>query len=287
LHLRPFQLRAPNPLLSLILILFLILFLSLSFHADADETAHARQVTGVTVQLEDLTSTEVRDRVAAGSNIILIPIGGTEQTGPYVALGKHNYRSRVLAEQIAQKLGNALVAPVVSYVPEGAVKPPVAHMRYAGTISISDAAFMSVLEGAARSFRQHGFRTIVLLGDHGGYKQDLEQVAGKLNKEWGSDPTTRVIHLAEYYRLSSAGFDAMLKNRGFSDAEIGAHGGLADTSLTMAVGSNLVRSDKLANSTKPLDGVVGDPSRASAELGQAGVQLIVDGSVAAIRAAMK
>ena len=239
------------------------------------------------VQLEELTSSEVHDRLAAGCNTILIPAGATEQTGPYVALGKHNYRVRLLAEQIAVKLGNALVAPVISYVPEGAISPPVAHMRYTGTISIPDAAFEAMLEGAARSFRQHGFRYIVLLGDHGGYKQDLDQVAKKLNREWANDSRSRVIYLADYYRLSSAGVDGMLKKRGYSDAEIGEHGGLSDTALTMAVDKNLVRSDKLANNLQPLPGVVGDPRRATAELGQAGLQLIVDGSVASLRAAMK
>ena len=266
---------------------FQLCVLVLSSPVYADEASHPAPVPGAAVELEALTSTEVRDRVAAGATTILIPVGGTEQTGPYVALGKHNARARSLAEQIARKLGNTLVAPVVSYVPEGAVSPPVAHMRYAGTISIPDAAFMAMLEGASRSFRQHGFHTIVLLGDHGGYRQDLDQVAQKLNREWAGDRRARVIYMADYYRLSSAGVDAMLKKRGYGDAEIGAHGGLADTALTLAVDSSLVRTDKLSGSTGALEGVVGDPKRASLELGQAGVQLIVDGTVAALRAAMK
>ncbi|PRC92345.1 creatininase family protein [Solimicrobium silvestre] len=250
------------------------------------------KIASSAVQLEELTSSEVRDRLAAGSvnnpiNTILIPIGATEQTGPYVALGKHNFRAKSLADQIAQKLGNALVAPVIAYVPEGSINPPVAHMRFAGTISIPDAAFDAVLEGTARSFKQHGFRYIVFLGDHGGYKKNLERVAQKLNQEWAKDPSSRVIFLSEYYRLSSAGFDAILKKRGFTDVEIGTHAGLADTALTMAIDKNLVRSDAMIHNPKPTehDGVYGDPRRATAELGQLGVQLIVDGSVAAIRAA--
>ncbi|MGE8576794.1 MAG: creatininase family protein, partial [Burkholderia contaminans] len=43
-----------------------------------------------TVQLEDMTWTELRDSIRAGKTTLLIPIGGTEQSGPYVALGKHN-----------------------------------------------------------------------------------------------------------------------------------------------------------------------------------------------------
>ncbi|WP_042977810.1 creatininase family protein, partial [Burkholderia sp. AU4i] len=72
--------------------------------------------TPKTVQLEDLTWTEVRDQIHAGKTTIIIPIGGTEQSGPYVALGKHNMRVKVLSQRIAERLGNTLVAPVIAYV---------------------------------------------------------------------------------------------------------------------------------------------------------------------------
>ena len=273
----------------------LALFLQLSFYALTAISANVAASVQVTnpdvamLQLENLTSTEVRDRIAAGTSTVLIPIGGTEQTGPYVALGKHNFRAQVLAAKIASKLGNTLVAPVVAYVPEGAITPPAAHMRFAGTISIPDAAFDALLEGTARSFKQHGFRHIIFLGDHGGYKKNLQRVAQKLNQEWANDPRTRVIALEQYYQLSSSGFNAILKQHGFSDADIGTHAGLADTALTLAIDANLVRSDAMAHNAKPgpTDGVFGDPRRATAELGQLGIQLIVDGSVAAIRNAIQ
>lgn len=243
------------------------------------------------VQLEQLTSTEVRDRIANGTATILIPIGGTEQSGPYVVLGKHNFRAQYLADKIAQQLGNTLVAPVINYVPEGAISLPTGHMRFTGTISIPNTAFNATLEGAARSFRQHGFRTIIFLGDHGGYVRNVEHVAQKLNQEWSKEKKqrSRVIALTDYYRLSSMGFESVLEKRGFTDVEIGRHAGLADTALTMAVDKNSVRSEAMTTNPKPTlrDGVSGDPRHASAELGQMGVQLIVDGTVAAIRAAMK
>src|SRR6266446_3132982 len=77
-----------------------------------------------TVFLEDLTWTELRDAIHSGKTTILIPIGGTEQNGPDMALGKHNVRVKILAEKIANQLGNALVAPVIAYVPEGNITPP-------------------------------------------------------------------------------------------------------------------------------------------------------------------
>jgi creatinine amidohydrolase/Fe(II)-dependent formamide hydrolase-like protein len=204
-----------------------------------------------------------------------------------MVLGKHNVRVHVLAGKIAQRLGNAVVAPVMAYVPEGTITPPAAHMRFTGTVSISDAAFEAVLESTARSFRQHGFRDIVFLGDHGGYQKSEERVAAKLNREWAAQPGgTRVHALVDYYRASQAGHADLLKARGFSAEEIGTHAGLADTSLALAIDPALVRQEALARGAKfgAQDGVLGDPRRATAELGQLGVDLIVDKSVAQIRA---
>lgn len=228
------------------------------------------------VRLEDMTWTEVRDRVAAGTTTVLIPVGGTEQSGPHMVLGKHNVRARVLSEEIAKRLGNALVAPVVSYAPEQG------HIRYPGTISIGDAAFESLLEGAARSFQQHGFRDIVFLGDHGGYQKDLQQVAAKLNREWRSSPA-RAHALLDYYRVTETKYPAVLAQQGFSKAEIGTHAGLADTSLALAVDPSLVRKDQLPRTAPDQDGVHGDPRRATAALGQPAVREIVETSVAEIR----
>ena len=236
------------------------------------------------LMLDALTWTEARDRIAAGHTTILLPVGGTEQSGPHMVLGKHNVRVQALAGQIAQALGQALVAPVLAYVPEGNIAPPAAHMRFTGTISIPEAAFEAVLEGAARSFRQHGFKAVVLLGDHGGYQKSLERVAAKLNREWGK-AGCQVIALTEYYRASQAGHAELLAARGFSQTEIGSHAGLADTALALAIAPALVRPDMLAQGAKGGEklGVYGDPRRASAELGQIGVDRIVETSVVALR----
>jgi creatinine amidohydrolase/Fe(II)-dependent formamide hydrolase-like protein len=241
------------------------------------------------VFLEDLTSTEVRALVAAGSTTVLIPIGGTEQNGPHMALGKHNVRVKFLAGQIAKRLGNAVVAPVLGYVPEGAIFPPVAHMRFQGTISIPEATFESLLEAAAKSFKQHGFRDVVFLGDHGGYQRNEARAADKVNKAWAADPQTRAHAVTAFYEAAQAPYIQALRNKGYSDAEIGTHAGLADTSLMLAIDKSLVRTDMLAEGAKtsPADGVYGDPRKSSAELGQIGVQIIVDKSVRAIQVAIQ
>src|SRR2546426_10462803 len=79
------------------------------------------------VWIEELTWMEVRDALKAGKTTVIIPTGGVEQNGPYLATGKHNYILRATAEAIARKLGNALAAPSVPFVPEGDIDRPTGH----------------------------------------------------------------------------------------------------------------------------------------------------------------
>jgi creatinine amidohydrolase len=234
-----------------------------------------------TVFLEELTWTELRDLVRSGKTTIIVPIGGTEQNGPHMALGKHNRRVQVLSEKIARALGNALVAPVIAYVPEGQVNPPTEHMRFPGTITVPEEAFEKILEYAARSLRLAGFRDIVFLGDHGSDQKGEKAVADRLDREWVAT-SIRAHAIEEYYRAGQTEFARLLKSKGFRDDEIGSHAGLADTALTLATDPRLVRADRLRSG----EGVNGDPSRSSVELGQLGVDLIVTRTVEAVRKAV-
>jgi creatinine amidohydrolase/Fe(II)-dependent formamide hydrolase-like protein len=254
-----------------------LLILCLTLLAPAGARAQAPD----TVFLEELTWTEVREAIRAGKSTIIIPAGGTEQNGPHMALGKHNARVKILSERIARALGDTLVAPVIAYVPEGAIAPPTGHMRYAGTITAPDDAFQKVLESAARSLRAHGFRHIVLLGDHGSTQAGQKAVAARLNREWAGSGA-RVHAVGEYYRASETEVPQLLRTRGYRDDELGRHAGLTDTSLMLATDARLVRVDRL-HPAREGDGVDGDPTRATAELGRAGADLIVRRTVDAIR----
>ncbi len=237
------------------------------------------------VFLEDLTWTEVRDALRGGTTTIIVPVGGTEQNGPHMVLGKHNVRARLLSARIAGELGRTLVAPVLAYVPEGRIDPPTGHMRFPGTISVPDDAFRAVLEGAARSFRQAGFRDIVLLGDSGNYQAHLQGVAAKLNREWAASKV-RVHFIAEYYRATQGPYIQALREQGLTQGQIGTHAASADTSLLLALDPSGVREARFALADEPSSGVAGDPRAASSALGKTGVELIVAQSVAAIRQAL-
>ena len=239
-----------------------------------------------TVFLEELTWTELRAGIQAGKTTIIVPIGGTEQNGPHMALGKHNARVRTLAERVARTLGDAFVAPVIAYVPEGALQPATGHMRFPGTITVPDDVFRRGLESAGQSFRVHGFRNIVFLGDHGSTQESQKAVAARLNRAWHAE-SVRAYAIDAYYRAATVEFRELLKARGYRAEELGEHAALTDTSLTLALDPRLVRpiaprdDDRLPGVGT---GVEGDPRRASAELGRLGVELIVTRTVAAIKA---
>lgn len=257
--------------------------------------AHAQD----SVYVEELTWVEVRDAVKAGKTTVIIPTGGTEQNGPHAVLGKHNFIVAYAAGEIAKRLGNALVAPALAYVPEGDVNPPSGAMRYAGGITLPEDVFIQVLVWASRSFKVHGFTDIVLIGDSGGNQPGLKAAAAQLNKEWAGT-NTRAHFVDAYYLAISSGqkplgaFDAWLVSQGENLTDIGSHAGIKDTSTLMAVeaaqtgrrGAQYLRKDKLApNGGFEGSGVRGNPARASVEYGRKGLEFSFEMAVRQIRAA--
>jgi creatinine amidohydrolase/Fe(II)-dependent formamide hydrolase-like protein len=255
--------------------------LVLQFLAAACLAAPALAQPAATVFLEDMTWPEVRDAVRAGRTTIIIPTGGTEQNGPHMVLGKHNMLVKYKAGEIAKRLGDALVAPVVAYVPEGDIDPPTGHMRFAGTITTPPEVFAKVLEYAARSFKQHGFRDIALLGDSGGNQASQKLVAEALNKEWAGSPA-RVHHLSDYYPGPG---DDWLKTQGVSDQDVGSHASIHDTASLMLLEPSMLRRDKLAPGVaNDGSGVVGNPARSTPEFGRRILEMQITAAEKQIRA---
>ena len=237
------------------------------------------------VFIEELTTQEISALIKAGKTTVLVPIGGTEQNGPHMVVGKHNVRAKALAGKIGVQLGNALVAPVLAYTPEGNIDPPTEHMGFAGTISISDDAFKAVLLGTARSFQKHGFTDVVLLGDSGNYQKLLGQVAEQFNR--GGKSAARVHFLSEYYRATQTVYPDALRAKGLSATEIGTHAASADTSLLMAIDPAGVKPERFADAARQgkSGGTAGDPRAANAANGQLGVDAIVKMTVDAVKKA--
>ncbi len=233
------------------------------------------------VFLEELTWLEVRDALAAGKTTVIVATGGIEMNGPYLALGKHNYILRATTEAIARKLGNALVAPVVPFVPEGTIDPPSGHMRYPGSISVTADTFKALLTDIVSSLRTGGFKTIVLLGDSGGNQEGMRQVADVLNARWIGTP--RVLFVPEYYDYP--GVTRWLESQGVKEVDEGHHDDVGISIQMMLVDPELVRmKERVAAGKFSINGVPLAPLDRTLALARRLVDYRAETTVAAIRA---
>ena len=156
-----------------------------------------------TVWIEEMTWMDVRDALKAGKTTAIIPTGGMEPNGPWLVTGKHNYVLKTNCDAIARKLGNALCAPIIEFVPEGRIDPPSGHMRSAGTISLRQETFEAVLTDVAHSLKMHGFTNIVMIGDSGGNQAGQKAVADKLTAQFGG--SALVATIPGYYTAPPGG----------------------------------------------------------------------------------
>ena len=193
-------------------LLLLLVVLSTTAQAQINSTLTAQQETELAIQLaadrpiaagqsywlEELTWMEIRDLIADGATTIIIPTGGIEENGPYLATGKHNLILEATCPEIAEKLGNALCAPIVKFVPEGNIDPPSGSMLFPGTISLTQATYEALLLDISSSLKQSGFTDIVLIGDSGGNQSGMANVAAKLTESWNSE-SARIHFVREFY----------------------------------------------------------------------------------------
>lgn len=232
------------------------------------------------VWVEELTWMEVRDAMKAGKTTVIIPTGGVEQNGPYLATGKHNYVLKGTCEAIARKLGNALVAPIVAFVPEGDIDPPTIHMKYPGTISLTEETYERLLVDICASFRTHGFKHIVLIGDSGGNQKGMKNVAARLNEKWAGK--TRVHFIPEYYDYP--GVTKWLETQGIKQVSEGIHDDFAITATMMVVDPATVRmKQRIAAKKFRINGVDLDPAEKTIEWGKKVIDYRADLTAKAIR----
>jgi len=253
-------------------LLLLLLFMTMGAHAQVNKE----------VLIEQMTSRELAARIAGGATTVLIFSGGTEASGPHLILGKHNYRVYSYAGQIADSLGNTLVAPVLPFAPNSPVLE-----RFPGTISLNDQTFADVNEQIARSMAASGFRYIILMSDHFNSQRPLKLLAARLDSAL-QPKGVRVYFSSDGYAKARARIEAAIAEQGQVP---GGHGGLWDTAETWAVLPPAVRTEYLApgdttqRGNGPLDaaGVSGDPCLASPEQGSRFASLRVQLAVQEIR----
>jgi creatinine amidohydrolase/Fe(II)-dependent formamide hydrolase-like protein len=237
-----------------------------------------------TVWLEEMTWMDVRDAVRAGKTTVIIPTGGMEPNGPWLVTGKHNYVLHTNCEAIARKLGDALCAPIVKFVPEGNHEPPSGHMLSPGTISMREGTFRALLTDIVASLKVSGFKNVILIGDSGGNQRGQRAVADSLTALWKGSPV--VAHVQEYYDYNKVA--EQMKGKGLPP---GGADGLHDDpviTLNMLVDDpKSVRYDERVKAGKAtIDGFSLADRRKALELGREIVGFRAQVAVEAIRKAI-
>lgn len=237
------------------------------------------------VFMEDLTWPEIRDAMAAGKKTAIVYTGGIEQNGPHMTLLKHNAIARHLAGRIAEKLGNALVYPIVPFSPAGDPIAKTGHMRFPGTISLSSEVYLGVVRQVATSALSAGFTQVYLMGDHGGGQAELRLAAESLDADWrGKGARVRYVDTQTKPNQQA---NALMKERNIAP---GGHAGVGETAQIIALdeAKRQIRRDKYAASAagpEPAAGVLVDPTPATAELGRMFLDFKVAAAVEQIQAA--
>ncbi len=240
----------------------------------------SRPIGGIdTVFIEDMTWMEVRDALRDGKDTVIVATGGVEQNGPYLVTGKHNVVLRGTTEAIARKLGDTLVAPIVPFVPEGDIDPPTLHMKYPGTISLSEATYEALLRDICASLRAHGFKRIVLIGDSGGNQAGMKKVAADMNKNSSGG---RLYYIPEYYDYAALG--KWLENQGIKQTPEGLHDDFAITAIMTSVDPQSVRAaQRLAAGKFRINGVDLAPIEKTVAWGKRIIDFRAEATVKAIR----
>ena len=215
---------------------------------------------------EELTWLEIRDALNEGKTTIIIATGGIEQNGAYLATGKHNYVLKGVVDSLAHKLGNALIAPIIQFVPEGSHIPASGHMKYPGTISLTENTYELLLKEVALSYKVHGFKTIVFMGDSGGNQWGMYMIAKELNSLWQNEGC-KVLYLHEYY--DNYRVAQWLKRQGIKEVDSGVHDSFQYTAQIMALDPTHVRmTERIQAGNFTINGVDLLPADKAIELGK-------------------
>jgi creatinine amidohydrolase len=232
-----------------------------------------------TVEFELMTWPELKHAITEqGKTTVLLFNGGTEQRGPQGVSGAHTFVARSLSREIAENLGNAIVAPVLPYSVNNA------SAALPGTIGLTGPIFASVNEQVAEQLIVNGFKNVVLMGDHGGGQKELAEVARKLDAKYAGKGI-RVVYCGDVYAKVGTDFNKWLTEH---QLPVGSHASIKDTSELWYLGGDKgwIRKDQIATAVGDPDhknGISGDARRSSPEIGKVVSDMKVDYAVAQIR----
>lgn len=234
-----------------------------------------------TLLLEEMTWPQIRKAIDEGYRTVIVAAGSIEQHGKHLPIGMDTIGGYSMAISIAEGLGHSLVAPVI--------RPGCSdhHMAFPATISISADLLKEICRAYCRSLCKHGFERIPLIAAHGGNIQAMKEVALELDAELPCKVASP--NLLQDPRVEEA-TDPILARYGVTREEGGIHSGFVETSYLLASSSDHLADmqaaergfvgdvwTRIEEATKdgrfnmadvtPV-GVLGDPTKASAEAGR-------------------
>jgi creatinine amidohydrolase len=244
------------------------------------------------INLFEMTRPEVEQALAAGVDTVIVPLGSTEQHGRHLPLRTVAILGQALGESMTCALGNALLAPALL------IGCSEHHMDFAGSLTLSKETFGAVVGDVCRSLAHHGFGHIALIPTHGGNFAPLAKAVKVIRSELSGVNliayTDLMGFINEIFRVGKA--------REVTPEQAGAHSGEFETSLMLTVRPDLVAmndaqpgyvGDQLGIAAVVFEkgfravnenGVLGDPSDASAANGEVYLAALTDLLVGFIKA---
>ena len=151
---------------------------------------------------------------------------------------------------------------------------------------LGERPFAALLTDIARSYKAHGFDTIVFIGDSGGNQTGMKNVADKLNAQWNAKPT--VVFIPEYYAYNTVA--KLLVDLGVTKEGAKTDGLHDDPGIALNMfmtDPNSVRWEQRVKAGKAtIDGVSLADKQKNLEIGRKIVEMRATNTVAAIRKAV-
>ena len=237
------------------------------------------------VRMEEMNWPDIKEAIKNGCTTAVLAIGSTEQHGPHLPLITDTLIGDALACRVAERLGNALQAPTIR------VGMSEHHLPFPGTVSLRSDTLKAIICDYVESLKKHGFKTIILLPTHGGNFGTVRKSIEELQQKHAD---LKIIGFTDLQGLIDA-LGAFSGNYGISEFESGAHAGESETSLILALAGDLVKKARyVPGYVGPLGekemkiifekgmpalsekGVLGDPTKATAEKGDVYLKKMTD-----------
>jgi len=177
------------------------------------------------VEIERLTHTEVSEKIQKeGKTSVLIITGGTEERGPHAVLGGHTIMSRHRGVEIAKRLGNALLAPVlpIAVAATGLRE----NTDQPGGVQMPADVFKNIQLAMIESMAMNGFKDIFVMGDHGGGQQQIREAVEEEDRKLAAKGV-HVYFISDFYQKTHDDVDMYMYEH---KLPIGGHGAMMETS---------------------------------------------------------